>query len=227
MAMAMNLFGSTKTRANDQLDKDIKVFLLTLSQVRSANGVNGMHLWSGERGYWIAYMLQLAFGGTIVEDTFDGRYYWQAENGWLYDGIGQINGVITKAVNEVPDFYRGLSPEEFTQRFLFDSVTAAEVMGLQSLFRKEYAWYYAHFLEKSWGRGGVYILVDNSGGLHPACVNEKEEHFFVVMGKGRLEPGQYISEDEFGQSIDYFKCLPSVSEGARQEVLAIVKNKLG
>lgn len=227
MARIMNLFASRKPQNSYSADSVFEQFLSACVQTRITYGVSPPRLWLRERGYWLAYMFQLAFSsGAVVRDTSDVRYYWQTESGVHYDGLGQIHGVSTQKVDAVPELYSNLRPEEFVNRFLFDNATMPEVKGLQSMFREQYSWYFAHFIAKSWGHGEVYILVSSDGGLHPVCVDKEEGCFFDIACYGEVSSERCIKESEFGQAIDYFKGLPGVSEKFEQEVRNIVQRRL-
>lgn len=213
MARSMNLFGNTEPVSGENAqDRDIDRFILELSQALNANGVAGRHLWKGDRGYWIAYMLQLAFeSGNIVRDSFANQYYWQSPNGQLYDHTGLVNGVITIPVVNVPDFWHGKETTAFAIDFLYNGTSTVEVTGLQNVFDHEYPWYYAHFLMKCCGCGDVYVIMNSGGELYPVY-SKDAGIYYTAGGVGTLPYGSCVNERDLGTAVTYFKHLPNIKD---------------
>lgn len=224
MISRMNLFNAQKNESHNVSDRDIEDFIFEFRYTFSVDSDKYRELWEGDRSYWFAYMLQLAFNsGSIVRALSSCGYLYQAVSGSKFSCMGQALGYITKPVDGIPEFYSHLSPREFIKRFL--GTDGQIQQDLQQAFGGMYAWYFANFIDHCTGVGHVRVIIDN-GNPVPVC-DTLCGMCYTVYGMFDASSNVRIEMSAFGTAINYFKALPNTGTEVSEVVRQVVAQRLG
>lgn len=203
---------------------DIRAFITEFSQSFSINSVHYCEIWRGDRGYWFAYMLQLAFdSGTIMQDKNTNDYYWMSHSGDVYGPTGMVKGLTLKSVKGIPAGCQFSDPKTFVDAFF--SQQGREIPLMRRLFGQQYAWHFAHMICRAVGYGEVCFKIDTCGEPRPiwwdgtvTCCG--------VCGVESISSEQCIEEDEFMLCMAYFRNMSSANVSLRSEVRRVVDKHL-